>query len=634
MKKRIISSILVVVMLVLSLTGCGYSLAKDDLTQYASIDSNKFNSFLQNITIADGDFTSDEEVRAKKVLDDIYALLVKAADGDALKEGKLEADDLASYCYYLVATKKVENTDVKVYYSSMTATKPTELALGYSDLAELSEMEAAIKAAALALDEVKDYIFDTEAASADGHTAYISYTVTPEGGEKATTHSYVKVILAQTDAAKAANGEHQFVVDKLISSKTGVGKTVSDFKKTEKVNDAEGNSTEKTLATYSKTTLHFIVDDAKALVDGAEVTLNADTKFKGTDGKEYTFKKDEKVTCYAYLTSFKQVEALTNESVIEEIFGSKLTKDSLDCLEKHEKLIEDYTKALSALDTAKTAEDKAQEAYDKAKESLKSDADEKTELADEQKALDDAKADTAEKQEAYDKALKALIDATVTEDDASVIVTEYKKSIYDSLCDEYNKELNDHLAIEIWEAMQDCVKVTSYPKKLVKKIYERIYANHEYTFYTSEKSDDEESLYRQHNGNFKSYLAEVTNTQGKNHQAAKDAVWAEAEEKVASMIVVYVVATEFEKLDTKADIKEYKKTATYQSVEASFGEDLTLTAHQFDTVMDYFLETEKKTETNDDGEEEEVPVEDDLGRYTYKNVKFTISESEEDHEEE
>jgi len=67
MKKRIISLILVVVTLALSLVGCAYSYASDDLNKYAKFDAKAFAEALLAIDVEDGDFTADNETRIKKV---------------------------------------------------------------------------------------------------------------------------------------------------------------------------------------------------------------------------------------------------------------------------------------------------------------------------------------------------------------------------------------------------------------------------------------------------------------------------------------------------------------------------------------------------------------------------------------
>ena len=71
MKKRIISLILVVATLLLTLAGCAYSYAKDDMTKYATFDEGAFFTALNNLVIADGDFGTDETKRQEKVIVDL-----------------------------------------------------------------------------------------------------------------------------------------------------------------------------------------------------------------------------------------------------------------------------------------------------------------------------------------------------------------------------------------------------------------------------------------------------------------------------------------------------------------------------------------------------------------------------------
>ena len=66
--KRIICSILVAVMLVLSLASCGYSFMKDDMTKYADFNKTEFENFIKNILIENGEFEADPATREEKVL--------------------------------------------------------------------------------------------------------------------------------------------------------------------------------------------------------------------------------------------------------------------------------------------------------------------------------------------------------------------------------------------------------------------------------------------------------------------------------------------------------------------------------------------------------------------------------------
>ena len=80
MKKRIISLILVVATVFLTLTGCAYNYAKDDMSKYATLDYQKFYDALQALVITDGDFGTDKEGRDVKVQDAIAQAILKVTD--------------------------------------------------------------------------------------------------------------------------------------------------------------------------------------------------------------------------------------------------------------------------------------------------------------------------------------------------------------------------------------------------------------------------------------------------------------------------------------------------------------------------------------------------------------------------
>ena len=87
MNKRIICLILTVVMLALSLVGCGYSLQNDEnLDQYVEFDAKAFKDALKALRIDEGDFTADPETRRQKVEDAIYAALAKASTTATTKQ--------------------------------------------------------------------------------------------------------------------------------------------------------------------------------------------------------------------------------------------------------------------------------------------------------------------------------------------------------------------------------------------------------------------------------------------------------------------------------------------------------------------------------------------------------------------
>jgi hypothetical protein len=195
---------------------------------------------------------------------------------------------------------------------------------------------------------------------------------------------------------------------------------------------------------------------------------------------------------------------------------------------------------------------------------------------------------------------------------AQTVVAQHTKSTYDSLLESYNEELKALLAAEIYEVLKEKIVTTGAPPKAVQKTYDRLIESYEYTFYNS-KYDSSESNYKHYNGNFKSFL--MAKTGKSNYTDAKHAVWQEAVAHVKTIVVVYVAADIFGQLNTDEEIKEYKKDESgyYEAYVASYGELNTLTAFQFDKLMDYILEYD----TNEDSGEAE-----------FKNVKFTIKEEE------
>ena len=102
--KRIICSILVVCMLALTLVGCGYSLADDNMTKYAEFSGKaKFEELLKKIYIEDGDFTIDPTTREMRVLEKIYEDIAAAVKDDVeqKKEGTPGKYDVVYYSYYV-----------------------------------------------------------------------------------------------------------------------------------------------------------------------------------------------------------------------------------------------------------------------------------------------------------------------------------------------------------------------------------------------------------------------------------------------------------------------------------------------------------------------------------------------------
>ncbi len=221
--------------------------------------------------------------------------------------------------------------------------------------------------------------------------------------------------------------------------------------------------------------------------------------------------------------------------------------------EKASKANEELDKAIAAEKEAKTAWEKATEAADK--ETKK-------------KAYDDAKAVTAAKQTETDKAEDALENAKkyAIKDMISMIVAAKKDDT--TLADEmikvlteelehsrkeaYDKDIQDKIKKEVYKLVDESVKVTSYPEKLVDEFYDHIYDSYEYTFYNgnytaSGSSTSTQSNYSYYKGDFDAFL--MAQTKAKDKDGIKDAITKEAQNYIEPLIKVYVVAKALDSYD-------------------------------------------------------------------------------------
>ena len=210
--KRIISSILVIVMLVLSLASCGYNLADDDMTSYATFSDAEKQAFIKALTtmlIKDGDFTTDDATREQRVMDSIYAAVADSMGSDVTKltEGKPDGRDLIYYCYYMTA--EFDGVTAVFYTSKMKSSSAVTIQLrGDSDFGDdtLSEKIAEL----LKSHDFKDmaYTSTTSGATVEGDIAYVTYTETV-GDKEPVVHTNEKITIGASkgDAEVASSFE-------------------------------------------------------------------------------------------------------------------------------------------------------------------------------------------------------------------------------------------------------------------------------------------------------------------------------------------------------------------------------------------------------------------------------------------
>ena len=208
MKKRIISLILVVAMAFLTLTGCAYNYAKDDMSKYATLDYQKFYDALQALVITDGDFGTNEEDRAVKVQDAIAQAILKVTDTtEKVFAGNVEKYDALYFCYY--ATDAEGNV---FYASKMDETKPTNIQIGLTTLEGLNKAISA----AIPAEDIANYIYSTSSANVvgKGDVISLSYTKTWKEGEETKTETKSNTYFTV--------GEDNKLADALIGKQVGV----------------------------------------------------------------------------------------------------------------------------------------------------------------------------------------------------------------------------------------------------------------------------------------------------------------------------------------------------------------------------------------------------------------------------
>ena len=373
MKRRIISAALVVVMLLLTLVGCGYDFTKKDMAEYASfkdgMDAAKFKDALKHLTVEDADFGNESKgvQRNAKINDYYYLTLQKSKGSEALTEGDFDGNDVIAFTYYATYVK-----DGKTYfvYPDKTASLVT-VKLGYSvptlngedttisDKGESSEAKDSgaiisdknIQPLAEKLKEIfgAGITFDGYAYDYKGNiveyvgektsvSVLVSYTKSDANGE--TSVYYEEIVLNPIDA-DAAKGD-AFLAEKLLAKTDDKGTysfntkidSLVDDKGTKAPEDttAEGYEDDKAAAeaddvTYKNITVHVATKNTPNTVVSIAYQPKADlTGVKGYAEAEnviglkeetITIDKETDVTYHIYPVNYYEVDDLTAENILK-----------------------------------------------------------------------------------------------------------------------------------------------------------------------------------------------------------------------------------------------------------------------------------------------------------------------------
>lgn len=330
--KRIISSILVIVMLVLSLASCGYNLADDDMTSYATFSDAEKQAFIKALTtvlIEDGDFTTDDATREQRVMDSIYAAVADSmgTDVEKLTEGKPDGRDLIYYCYYMTAD--FDGVTAVFYPAKMKSSSAVTIQLrDDSDFGDdtLSEKIAAL----LKSHDFKDmsYASTTSGTTVEGDIAYVTYTKTV-GGEEPVVHTNERIVIgASKGDAEVASSFESHLCGVTINSSVAQYETVSDGKD----------------VTYSSIKVNWVINRTKSgnTAEGDKAFVSYTVKVGDADAKTVSNElivvgaapaEGESATTLATLISGKKI-------------GSKLVNDDENKTEVKLEVVEGETKTV------------------------------------------------------------------------------------------------------------------------------------------------------------------------------------------------------------------------------------------------------------------------------------------------
>lgn len=574
MKKRIIALTLVLVMAVLTLAGCGYSYAEDDMTKYSTFDKTAFEQAIAALVIEDGDYTADPETRKEKVTDQIYTSLVPTdSDGTKVTTGVIGAHDVIAYCYYVTAADVEGATAFLTSY--MKEANAVKVQAGLSSLTDFQKK---------VIEAVKDfdltdkaYKTSTTDKAVAGDVVYVSYkktyTVVKEDGSKESqtdTVSYQRLVLTENSD------------DELIKNLTDVAAgTKKEFTAGEDDNKV----------TYTSAVVEWIVKGENE-VTFTDVTYTEKKEVKDTNNVSYDL-KDKELTYHIFPVYRYEIPEMTLETVITKMLTSP-SDSSLPCFadEKYKK--DDKTLGEQAAKLAELAT-----ALETAKDSDESDETKKNE------AIESA-------QKAYDDQLALIL--ALDEGLEATVIEEYREKVADTLLDTYNEDIRIHLAAAVWAKMQKLVTVTGTPSEAVDSVYDSMIDKYKTAFYTEDYTSSE-SNYKHYAYSFNAYLRAMTGTS--TDDEARAAVRKDAETYVKSVVQIYAVAAAYGLTMTDAEFKTYQKENSNYTYNAYvYGDDVVRIGAQFDKLMDYFMESEE----SEDGE------------VTYKKVSYTLGAESEDGE--
>lgn len=359
MKKKIVSLVLALVMVVLTLVSCGApSIVSRDLTEFATFKFDEFKADLQKIVIEDGAYTNNVEWReglvTEKIFSSISTAVIKA--DKKLYSGTIGENDVAYYCYYTSYTD-----GDKVYYfnfDQMNEDTVTASGTKANHVIENSQVtpndddynfKKALKAAlsglkfdqAYDMDATKDTVVSVNGDEAV--TVVISYTRSYKGADDKTvteTALYEELVLSEANKAVSP------LVAKLLSegsvlkvnNKVTVKKTTGegDSATTEDVSTFEVVDGEVTY-TYENVQIKWIVKDqgdGSVTFKYTPYTAKTEVEPSNLHTKDQKIDlKDKELTYHVFPVYFYEVPAISADSIIKYVLADKVALTDFEVFE-------------------------------------------------------------------------------------------------------------------------------------------------------------------------------------------------------------------------------------------------------------------------------------------------------------
>ncbi len=633
MKKRILALALVVVTLVLALTGCAYRYDKKDMSKFAKADAAAFEAFLKEMKIEGHDFgafdKNGDAARKDKVLEEIDSILAgkETTDVSTGNYGLRQKITYAFYCTYVV---EEEGKD-PVTYIFNTSTMATSAAKNFLSIPVYEDGEATSK---LNIDDaltekifeaikdkgVTEYKYETATTDAteikDGAFVFVTYKYSYMVGEEKKT---VEVKCAPVTASKA---EAPAKIEDLLG-----GKKISEIKAATNLKFTDPTLGECTVDSLA---VDFVVTGGKEIkVENFEI--DAEMNVKDIYNKDVKIPKNAKINYHVYPVNAKAIPEQTAQNVVRLLYltaGSEsITTETLTCFGDlgMKELIEDFRSLKEKYETTKAASGE-----DGAKDAKK----------------------------AYEDARKALPDklVNVKPGAASVIMYDYKESVYTTLENEYDNEIRSQLTAAIWAWAEENITITvedaKLPKSAVKEAKDRIIADHKNTYYTGKFSPSGNSSGASASDaipyagskqypNLDAYLSLVA-YKDKDVDAEIEAT---AKAEVKELIRVYKLAELYaDKIDkvNNSDIAIYvdRLSAQMQSIYLQFGmnppastqpkairetygDTALRAALTMDNLLNYLLETQVVDDMGNVLPEDATDAQRNAGHIQYVKVTFT-----------